>query len=40
MKRPTMAAGPFDPETGELISRDPSEGDPVGLCRGFHAKGA
>jgi hypothetical protein len=28
-----MADGPFDPETGELISRDPSVEDLVSLCR-------
>jgi hypothetical protein len=35
-----MADGPFDPETGELISRDPSVEDLVGLCRELHAQGA
>jgi hypothetical protein len=28
-----MADGPFDPETGELIPRDPSVENLVSLCR-------
>ncbi len=28
-----MADGPYDPETGELISRPPLKGDLVSLCR-------
>jgi hypothetical protein len=35
-----MADGPFDPETGELIPRDPSVEDLVSLCRELHAQGA
>jgi hypothetical protein len=35
-----MADGPFDPETGELIPRDPSVEDLVSLCRELHARGA
>ena len=35
-----MADGPFDPETGKLISRDPSVEDLVGLCHELHAQGA
>jgi hypothetical protein len=32
--------GPFDPETGELIPRDPTLKDLVQLCREFHERGA
>ena len=35
-----MADGPFDPETGELISRDPSLEDLVELCRQLIQRGA
>ena len=35
-----MADGPFDPETGELIPRDPSVEDLVSLSRELHAQGA
>lgn len=35
-----MADGPFDPETGELIPRDPSVEDLVSLCHELHAQGA
>ena len=35
-----MADGPFDPETGELIPRDPFVKDLVSLCRELHAPGA
>ena len=35
-----MADGPFDPDTGELISRPPVEGDLVGLCRELNGIGA
>jgi hypothetical protein len=35
-----MADGPFDPETGELISRTPERGDLVGLCRELRDRGA
>ena len=35
-----MADGPFDPETGELISRDPSLSDLVDLCRQLSNRGA
>ena len=35
-----MADGPFDPETGELISRDPSLSDLVELCRQLSNRGA
>ena len=35
-----MADGPFDPETGELIPRDPSVENLVSLCRELHAQGA
>lgn len=35
-----MADGPFDPETGELIPRDPSVEDLVSLCRELYAQGA
>ncbi len=35
-----MADGPFDPETGELTSRDPSLEDLVSLCRELNARGA
>lgn len=34
-----MADGPFDPETGELIPRDPSVEDLVSLCRQLHSRG-
>jgi hypothetical protein len=35
-----MADGPFDPETGELIPRDPSLEDLVELCRQLNSRGA
>lgn len=35
-----MADGPYDPETGELIPRDPSLEDVVALCRELNARGA
>ena len=35
-----MAAGPFDPETGELISRAPEQADLVALCRELQNRGA
>lgn len=35
-----MVDGPFDPETGELISRDPSLADLVELCRQLYSRGA
>lgn len=35
-----MADGPFDPETGELISRAPEEADLIHLCRELNARGA
>ena len=35
-----MAHGPFDPETGELIPRDPSVEDQISLCRQLLARGA
>jgi hypothetical protein len=35
-----MADGPFDPETGELIPRDPSLSDLVELCRQLFNRGA
>jgi hypothetical protein len=35
-----MADGPFDPEAGELIPRDPSVEDLVSLCRELHAQSA
>jgi len=35
-----MADGPFDPETGELIPRDPTLGDLVALCKELQARGA
>jgi Nucleotidyl transferase of unknown function (DUF2204) len=35
-----MADGPFDPETGELIPRDPSLEDLVELCRELNFRGA
>ena len=35
-----MADGPFDPETGELIPRDPSVEDLVSLCCELQSRGA
>lgn len=35
-----MADGPFDPETGELISRPPERADLVELCRQLQERGA
>ena len=35
-----MADGPFDPETGELISRPPERSDLVELCRQLQDRGA
>lgn len=35
-----MADGPFDPETGELIPREPSLEDLVALCRELNVRGA
>jgi len=35
-----MADGPFDPETGELIPRDPTLEDLVDLCKELNARGA
>lgn len=35
-----MADGPFDPETGELISRAPEKADLVDLCRQLQSRGA
>ena len=35
-----MADGPFDPETGELISRPPERADLVELCRQLQDRGA
>ncbi|MGF1656693.1 MAG: nucleotidyltransferase [Verrucomicrobiales bacterium] len=35
-----MANGPFDPETGELISRPPEREDLVMLCRELESRGA
>lgn len=35
-----MADGPFDPETGELVPRDPSLEDLVNLCRELNARQA
>ena len=35
-----MADGPFDPETGELISRPPEREDLVELCRQLQDRGA
>ena len=35
-----MVDGPFDPETGELIPRDPSLEDLVELCRQLNSRGA
>ena len=35
-----MADGPFDPETGELISRAPERSDLVELCRQLQDRGA
>lgn len=35
-----MADGPFDPETGELIPREPALQDLVELCRELNARGA
>ncbi len=35
-----MDDGPFDPETGELISRAPEEADLVSLCRELNLRGA
>jgi len=35
-----MADGPFDPETGELISRPPERSDFVELCRELHKREA
>ncbi|MEX1117730.1 MAG: nucleotidyltransferase [Terrimicrobiaceae bacterium] len=35
-----MADGPFDPETGELIPRDPTLEDLVALCRELNNRGA
>lgn len=35
-----MADGPFDPDTGELVPRDPSLEDLVNLCRELNSRGA
>jgi hypothetical protein len=35
-----VADGPFDPETGELISRPPERADLVELCRQLQDRGA
>ena len=35
-----MADGPFNPETGELISRSPEQADLVSLCRELQDRGA
>lgn len=35
-----MADGPFDPESGELVPRDPSLEDLVNLCRELNSRGA
>ena len=35
-----MADGPFDPQTGELISRPPERSDLVELCRQLQERGA
>jgi len=35
-----MADGPLDPETGELIPRDPTLEDLVDLCKELNARGA
>ncbi len=35
-----MADGPFDPDTGELVPRDPSLEDVVNLCRELNSQGA
>ncbi len=35
-----MADGPFDPETGELIPRDPTLEDLVSLCKELNVRGA
>jgi len=34
-----MADGPYDPETGELISRAPEREDIVNLCRELNSRG-
>jgi hypothetical protein len=34
-----MADGPYDPETGELVSRAPEREDLVNLCRELNARG-
>lgn len=35
-----MASGPFDPETGELVSRPPLREDLTSLCRELNQRGA